>query len=666
MDRVKILLAGTSRSYLDISRRMLEMHLMDVVIELATSGEACVDQAAKGAFDLLLTDYHLGELNAWQLLEILQAQGVKVPMVVLVGEDERELGQRCIEHGAAEYIVKERGYLAALPLTVREILERRELIATHRQKATEVDVTPGAGERGFFMTDRQGRFLTADEKVADMTGYSEDELLELAVADLLPREQETKFYDWLSAVDAEGVETGPLRTQIYDKKGNTRSVEIALSAVKGAGDEVMGYRGSMRDLTESITRGEPDGRRVDQVHMVNEISRTMIDCAGEPLHVLLERVAEIACQVFRFRRSTVALLDRRKRAFVKQAMVGYMSLPVVDNRTIEVPYEVIERIFANQFRVKVLYYNQEPRETATYLEAHLPERRTQKRRPPNEWHKRDLVLVNVMDRRGKTVGYISLDDPSEEAIPTRDTFHNLEIFGQLVSSAIQGYHQFAGVEKRSRRLKQILVTSNIFKLYLSLNDLLREVVWSIKFSLDFNLVALGLISKRTGHLEIRAVACDDKIKLLQLSEISLPLKPLAQLLREDYAYGKSYFIDRKEDVFRSFKQIYYGSGLSTELNGTWPSWGLILVPLKSREGKIIGFLLVDDPVDGLRPSDETVRMLEILSNQIAIAIDNRIMYVQTKKRLQELEEHNGAQGRGSQHTEPGAVGIKGLVDRFFR
>ena len=203
------------------------------------------------------------------------------------------------------------------------------------------------------------------------------------------------------------------------------------------------------------------------------------------------------------------------------------------------PQEIVDKIFSNRFRVKVIYYNQSHRHSARYLNFGTIDRRTQRRRPENKWHQRDLVLVNLMVWNGDSFGYISLDSPVSKSQPARTTFHNLELFGRLASMAIENYYQFSAIEKRSRRLKQILVTSNIFKLYLSLKDLLKEVVWSIKFSLDFNLVALGLVSKRSGNLEIKAVACDDKVKRNHLQGLTFPLKPLAELFRSEYNHGRS-------------------------------------------------------------------------------------------------------------------------------
>ncbi len=665
MNNLRILITGMSQSYLEIAKRMLQFHYDDCTVDFANSGEDCVDKASRGSYDLVLLDYELGEVNGLQVLETLRARGVQAPVVLLVDEGQEEVSAHALERGATDYVLKVRGYLTALPITLRNILEKHNLIRMeHKSARSLLSNNREARKKGYFILDRKGQILSANRSLEEITHYTEDELLELNLLDLLPKEKERSFFDWLNSLSHNGNSAKTFKTEILGKTGDRITIDIALTAIKDENQRVVSYRGSVESL-ETAPVDRPSDQAIDQLAMINKVAHLVATSYDEPLNVLLERIIEIASEVFGFQRATIALLDKRKNAFVKQAMIGYRSTALVDGRNREVPREVIERVFDHRFRVKVIYYNQDHRDPASYVNTSFPERRTQKRRPPTQWHQRDLVLVNLMNRNGDTFGYISLDNPVDTRIPGRDTFHNLELFGQLVSMTIENYYQFSTLEKRSRRLKQILVTSNIFKLYLSLQDLLKEVVWSIKFSLDFNLVALALISKKTGNLEMKAVACDDKIKTNRLLELSFPLELFSALLRAEYARGKAYFVVKEEDVLRTFKQIYYGPTIKAQTDGGWPAWGLLLVPIKSREGKVVGVLMVDDPEGQKLPTGDTIHTLEILANQIAIAIDNRVMYIQAKRRIQELEQRVECVPSLEAPRTP-TPGIRRFVDRLFK
>jgi PAS domain S-box-containing protein len=522
-------------------------------------------------------------------------------------------------------------------------------------------------EQGYFVLDRRGRFLSASTAIQSTTKYSEEELLELTITDLMSTEQQRKFFRWASMISKKETDK-PLRVAILDKVGESHAMELHLKSFRDDDDELIGYRGTAVTIKDKPDFPTPHKGQFNQAAMVTELINAIQTSYHEPLNVLLERIAEIICQVFGFYRSTVALLDRRKHAFIKQAMVGYMTGETnsIEQRAIEVPQEVIDRIFTDRFKIKVIYYTQDKRESGEYISPGVPERRTQKRRPEDQWHKRDLILLNLTDRSGNTFGYISLDDPVEGSAPTRSTFYNLELFASLTSMAIENYYRFSALERRSRRLKQVLVTSNIFKLHLSLSELLKEVVWSVKFSLDFNIVSLILISKKTGMLETKAVACDDKIKMLQLRELKYDLKEFGELLKDGYRRGKSYLISDEEPVLSTLKRIYYGAQWDGHYSDGWPYWGALLVPLKSREGKIIGFLVVDDPADRRIPGADTIHTLEILANQIAVAIDNRVMYVQAKEQLHEIAEKPDEPEEGLYQEDYAGGGLKKLVEKFLR
>ena len=681
-DTMNILLANVNPSYLEVTKRMLKYQNEDYHFEGVTSVEDCLEKIFSDGFDAVLIDGDLLNGDGLEVLEKVRDINQEIPVILTINEHDSMLAEKIRDLGTFNLVFKKKGYLSSLPTLLKEAVENQRKQQEEELKVAAEPIqevvkqkpqpeTENVLEQGYFILDRRGRFLSANDFIQNTTRYSQEELLELLITDLMSDEQEREYYSWISRVRKEGNNT-PLRVELLDKVGEGHPLEMSLKPFLDDRRETIGYKG--RALPLQIERSSPlapfEGE-IDQERMVSEIINAIQTCYNEPLNVLLERMAEIICQVFGFYRSTVALLDRRRRSFIKQAMVGYMTGDVksIEQRAVEVPQDVIDRIFSDRFKIKVIYYTQDKRNTGDYISPGVPERRTQKRRPDDQWHKRDLVLLNLTDRGGNTFGYISLDDPVEGNAPNRSTFYNLELFASLTSIAIENYYRFSALERRSRRLKQVLVTSNIFKLHLSLSELLKEVVWSVKFSLDFNMVALILISKKTGMLETKAVACDDKIKMLQLRELKYDLKEFGELLKDDYRRGKSYMIHEEEPVLKTLKRIYYGSQWEARLSDGWPYWGALLVPLKSREGKIIGFLLVDDPADRRIPGADTVHTLEILSNQIAVAIDNRVMYVQAKEQLHEViekpEEHEHREDGIYQEEYPSG-GLKKLVEKFLR
>jgi PAS domain S-box-containing protein len=685
---MKIVIAHPNTSFIEATKQVVLSQYADSVVRGAKTLSELVETIESDAFDIVLVDSDLGKKNTPAFLKIINAIKDESYTIVPTRESDAKLLQQINAQGVQDTINKSSGYLLALMESINRAMTTQEKTpalstpsAPRAQNTKDLKITE---EDGYFVCDRRGRFLSVNNALESISRYSMQELLQLSIVDLLAEGQDDSTF--LRRIFDPAIHGGQstITAKLSDKFGERQpcTIDMRLLRDESQNGHIIGFRGTVR-LAEA-ENNKVQAYRIDQSQMVAELTNLVHVSYSEPLNIFLRRIIEVICQVFKFKRSTVALLDRRKNIFIKQAMVGYTEDEgdSIEQRALEVPREVIDRIFADRYRIKVIYYNQDQRELPHEDNPGVPERRTQRRRPLNEWHDRDLVLLNLKDHKGNSFGYISLDNPYEGIVPTRSTFHNLELFSRLVSLSIENYYRFSALAKKNRRLKQVLSNSNIFKLHLSLTELLNEIVWSAKYTLEFNLISLVLISKKTQLLETKAVACDDKIKQIQIRELTFNIHDFSDLLRDDFQIGKSYLVNREEPVLEHFKHIYYGADGNVRTSDGWPNWALLLVPIKGRDGKIIGFFMADDPNDMRIPSSENIHTLEILANQIAVAIDNRIMYVQAKEQGKPPKENGGHPDidknsslydvSASDDVFAGAEddfsrgGFKKLVERFLR
>jgi PAS domain S-box-containing protein len=687
-----ILLAHPKTSFIQATTQMLRAQNPDYKIVAALSLSELVERIAQKSFQLCVVDWDIAQNNSAALLHIIDALKDESNTVVLLREGSQFASQ--VERiGAQKIILKSSGYLVSLANAVKTLAfndapavqeptngkaEKSPVPASQpRKEIANVDNKVAVpGEHGFLVCDRRGRCLSANSTMEMLTRYTQHELRQLSILDFIADIQdENNFMRRLyQASMANG--DGAVEVEIQDKFGDRHpcALYVRILREESLQRNIIGFQIKVKPVPRSTQKLQR--AHIDQSKLIGEFVNLVHLGYSEPINIFLRRIIEVICQIFKFKRSTLALLDNRRNVFIKHAMVGYTENEgqSIERRTMEVPYEVIERVFEERYRIKVIYYNQDNREMETEDNPGVPERRTQRRRPLDEWHKRDLVLLNLKDNNGRAFGYISLDEPQDGTIPTRSTFQNLELVSRLISMAIENYYRFSMVDKKNRRLKQILSNSNIFKLHLSLSELLNEVVWSAKYSLEFNLVTLVLISKKTQLLETKAVACNDKIKQTQLLEQTFDVHEFSNLLRDEYQVGQSFLISREEFVLEHFKQIYYGAETTLNIEDGWPSHALLLVPIRGRDEKIIGFFMADDPQDTRFPTPETVHTLEILANQIAVAIDNRIMYVQAKE-----PGTNGTNGKSDYanvltdeqdadlvNDDFSVAGFKKIVERFLR
>ena len=59
------------------------------IVVLCCDGEVALEEIRRGRPDLLLLDLRMPALDGWQLLEVLEAEGLDVPVVIMSAEEQR-------------------------------------------------------------------------------------------------------------------------------------------------------------------------------------------------------------------------------------------------------------------------------------------------------------------------------------------------------------------------------------------------------------------------------------------------------------------------------------------------------------------------------------------------------------------------------------------------
>lgn len=71
----------------------------------------------------------------------------------------------------------------------------------------------------------------------------------------------------------------------------------------------------------------------------------------------------------------------------------------------------------------------------------------------------------------------------------------------------------------------------------------------------------------------------------------------------------------------------------------WDPQDLLYAPLRLAEGRIVGTLSIDDPLDGRRPTKESLAPLELFIHQGAVAIENARLFQQLKDAKNQIKEY---------------------------
>jgi PAS domain S-box-containing protein len=248
-----------------------------------------------------------------------------------------------------------------------------------------------------------------------------------------------------------------------------------------------------------------------------------------------------------------------------------------------------------------------------------------------------LVLPLLV--RDRVMGSLNIFSRNVNAFQDDDV-EVLESIASHLTLGVNNIQLQRDAEKRAQRLKQILVTSNSFRLQVFLDDLLKEIVWSIRFSTGFDFVVLNMLNGETKRVEVKALADNEKSAMKRLIGTTYSWESFRTLMKEERKISHSYLVDRSEPVLARIKEFVRGEG-ETAARREYPGKGeALFVPIETRLGKIVGFLLVDDSRERGGHSIETIQTMEIFANEVAVVIDNQRLFEETKRKGEELEALN--------------------------
>lgn len=122
---VRVLHVDDSSSDRDLVRHALEKEPGDFVVTEAANYEEFKTQMAAGAYDVVLTDFHMLGFDGLHILDMVQAIEPRVPVVIVTGTGSEEVAVTAMKQGAADYVLKTPRHIQRLPCTIQTVLGQR-------------------------------------------------------------------------------------------------------------------------------------------------------------------------------------------------------------------------------------------------------------------------------------------------------------------------------------------------------------------------------------------------------------------------------------------------------------------------------------------------------------------------------------------------------------
>lgn len=217
-------------------------------LEVASTLADGLARIKHGRVDAVLLDLNLPDSAGLTTFLRTQPKATHIPIIVLVGQAEEDMGPDAVARGALDFLVREQLSAQLIERVLRYATERTHTLlalkaSEQRYRELFQNVTAGV-----FQTTADGKFMAANPALVRMLGYeSEDELLELDVAHdvyMDPGHRE----NWVRTMQ-EGGEVRNAELVLKRKDGIKIVVLENSRVVRDTEGNVLFFEGTLTDIT---------------------------------------------------------------------------------------------------------------------------------------------------------------------------------------------------------------------------------------------------------------------------------------------------------------------------------------------------------------------------------------------------------------------------------
>jgi len=246
----------------------------------------------------------------------------------------------------------------------------------------------------------------------------------------------------------------------------------------------------------------------------------------------------------------------------------------------------------------------------------------------------------------KILGVLNVESKNPKAFDRKDV-ELLEILASHAAIAMMGLERQYKAEKRWKQLATLMKASAEIVRVKDPRQRLRAIAKAAK-SLGWRRV---VISERDENLEpvgdfvTVGMTREDKKLLWKRRSPGHVWRERFGPKFERYKIGKFFHLPWLDPWIRQHvhgvppdvppEKAEFGAGVPSRLSPDemidWHPQDMLYAPLRTPDGKIVGMISLDNPVDGRKPTHETLIPLEIFLNLAAVAVENARL-------IRELEE----------------------------
>lgn len=154
-------------------KRMVKREKLNYNYQIASSLKEAKEFLTSTKYELVITDYQLGDGNAVALFDYLKS----TPFIFATGGGDEEIAVKALKAGAFDYLIKDQGrnYLKVLPLTIENAIQRSKM--NERLRLLESVIVNANDAVVIASADKEvPEIMYVNQAFMEMSGYTEAEI----------------------------------------------------------------------------------------------------------------------------------------------------------------------------------------------------------------------------------------------------------------------------------------------------------------------------------------------------------------------------------------------------------------------------------------------------------------------------------------------------------
>jgi two-component system cell cycle sensor histidine kinase/response regulator CckA len=184
-----LLVEDSPTDVLLLQEALADVTAMRIAVTSCTRLSEALDRLSEQRFAAVLLDLGLPDSQGLATLVSVQRQDPRTPIVVLTGLDDEAVALRALQEGAQDYLLKGQITGSVLARAIRYAIERKRGAEALREREHMYRALLEQAADGIFIADPDGNYLMVNPRSCEMLGYSQAELLQRNLTDIIPAEE---------------------------------------------------------------------------------------------------------------------------------------------------------------------------------------------------------------------------------------------------------------------------------------------------------------------------------------------------------------------------------------------------------------------------------------------------------------------------------------------